>query len=354
MDELPSSSLADPIRIVSLIPSATDIVCFLGLQDSLVGITHCCDVEGLPPSVLVVTEDQIHAACTSQADIDAKVNQNAHQAEMVLSSSGGSPPILDDVPSLYPIHQELLKKAAPTHILTQDLCDVCAPSSLTVLWALEKAGIKAKVVLLSPTSLTDMIDTIQQVADAVGMSERGRKLSAELKSKFSILQNLIQEKKCLTRDGSTMKPPRLLLMEWVDPPFCGGHWISEMTRLVGAEVAIAPHPDGRSRRITWTDINDADPDVVMVACCGFDLERNLIDAAMAKDEFKRLRSMREGNLFAANGDQYFARPSPKLLTGAIIMALCIHNERDEPELFEAIRLLSFSSNALKSYQMMKF
>jgi iron complex transport system substrate-binding protein len=177
MDELPpSSSAANPIRIVSLIPSATDIVCFLGLQDSLVGITHCCDVEGLPPSVLIVTEDQIHAACTSQADIDAKVTQNAHQAEMALSSGGGSSclPILDDVPSLYPIHQERLKKAAPTHILTQDLCDVCAPSSLTVLWALEKAGIKAKVVLLSPTSLTDMIDNIQQVADAVGISERGR------------------------------------------------------------------------------------------------------------------------------------------------------------------------------------
>jgi iron complex transport system substrate-binding protein len=127
-----------------------------------------------------------------------------------------------------------------------------------------------------------------------------------------------------------------------------------MTRLVGAEVAIEPHPDGRSRRITWTDIEDADPDVVIVACCGFDLERNLIDAAMAKDEFARLRSMKEGKLFAANGDQYFARPSPKLLTGAIIMALCIHNETDEPDLFEAIRLLSFSSNALKSYQKMKF
>lgn len=174
MDDLPPS---DQVRIVSLIPSATDIVCYLGLQDFLVGITHCCDIDGLPRSVLVVTEDQIHAASTSQADIDAKVNENAQKAEIALS---GSCPVLEDVPSLYPINQELLRNAAPTIILTQDLCDVCAPSSLTVLWALEKAGVKAKVVLLSPTSLADVITNVQQVADAVGMSERGRYMSAEL------------------------------------------------------------------------------------------------------------------------------------------------------------------------------
>lgn len=127
-----------------------------------------------------------------------------------------------------------------------------------------------------------------------------------------------------------------------------------MARLVGAELAIAPHLDGRSRRVTWTEIEDADPDVIVVACCGFDLKRNLTDASMAKENFAKLRSTKEGNLFAANGDQYFARPSPKLLTGTIIMALCIYNERDEPELFEAIRSLSFSSNAWNSYQKMEF
>jgi iron complex transport system substrate-binding protein len=335
MDNLlvPSSSVSvysnDPIRIVSLIPSATDIVCILGLQDFVVGITHCCDLEGLPSSVVVVTEDQIHAACTSQADIDAKVNLNAQMAEMVLNS--GSllcPVLLDNVPSLYPIHQERLQKAAPTVILTQDLCDVCAPSSLTVLWALEKAGIQAKVVLLSPSSLTDVIENVQQVADAVGISERGRKVCEELQSNFTLLQNLIQEKKTKSKTRDT--PPRLLLMEWVDPPFCGGHWIMDMARLVGAELAMAPHPDGRSRRVTWTEIEDADPDFVIVACCGFDLERNLADATMVKEKFASLKSTMDGNLFAANGDQYFARPSPKLLTGAIIMALCIHNERVPP------------------------
>jgi iron complex transport system substrate-binding protein len=356
-DDLPPS--INQVRIVSLIPSATDIVCYLGLQDCLVGITHCCDTDGLPPSVLVVTEDQIHAACTSQADIDIKVNENAQKAELALSEAC---PILDNVPSLYPIHQERLKKAAPTVILTQDLCDVCAPSSLTVLWALEKAGIQeAKVVLLSPTSLMDVIANIQQVADAVGISERGRQVSAELQSRFDLLQTLIQEKKKkspppTSSHGSVpvVTPPRLLLMEWVDPPFCGGHWISDMAQLVGVELAIAPHPDGRSRRVTWTEIEDADPDVVIVACCGFDLPRNLADAALAQDKFATLRSTKEGNLFAANGDQYFARPSPKLLIGTIIMALCIYNERDEPELFEAIQSLHFSSNALNSYQKMKF
>jgi iron complex transport system substrate-binding protein len=339
----------DEIRIVSLIPSATDIVCHLGLQDSLVGITHCCDTDGLPASVLVVTEDQINAACTSQTDINDKVNENAKKAESALSESS---PYSQDIPSLYPINIELLRKANPTIIVTQDLCDVCAPSSLAVYVALEKAGISAKVVLLSPTSLHDVITNMQQVADAVGISERGRLLCDELQSNLTLIETLVREKK-RSAEGSSVETPSLLLLEWVDPPFCGGHWIQDMAQLVGAKLAIAPNPDGTSRRITWEEVENADPDVVVVACCGFDLERNLKDVSLSKDKFASLRSTKEGNLFAANGDQYFARPSPKLLTGTVIMALCIYNDKDEPALVEAIRSLSFSSNALNSYQNMK-
>jgi iron complex transport system substrate-binding protein len=339
------------IRIVSLIPSATDIVCHLGLQDCLVGITHCCDRDGLRPSVLVVTEDQIHAASISQVDINSKVDENAQRAEGVLNGSTPAVPG-EELPSLYPINRELLKKAAPTIILTQDLCNVCAPSSLTVFRALEQAGIRAKVVLLSPTSLEGVIASMQQIADAAGISAIGKQCCEELQSNLTLLERLVREKRTPVDDSADA--PSLLLMEWVDPPFCGGHWISDMARLVGAKLAIAPHPDGRSRRVTWEEIGQADPDVVVVACCGFDLDRNLDDASMAKEKFAKLRSTKEGKLFAANGDQFFARPSPKLLTGTVIMALCVYDEKSDPALFEAIRSLNFASNAWNSYQNMKF
>jgi len=127
-----------------------------------------------------------------------------------------------------------------------------------------------------------------------------------------------------------------------------------MAALVGAQLAIAPDSDGRSRRITWNEIEESDPDIVIVGCCGFDLNRNVVDATVAKCNFKKLRSNCEGNLYAANGDQFFARPSPKLLTGAIIMALCVYNEEEESVLFKALQDLPFSSKADKSYQRLKF
>lgn len=127
-----------------------------------------------------------------------------------------------------------------------------------------------------------------------------------------------------------------------------------MARLIGTELAIDPTSEGRSRQITWAEIEESDPDVVVVACCGFDLERNLVDAASSSDYFRCLRSHRCGSIFAANGDQYFARPSPKLLIGTIILALCVYSENEEPELVRAILDLPFSFEALRAFRVMKF
>lgn len=213
-------------RIVCLIPSATDICVHLGLQDSVVGVTHCCDTEDLPTSVVVVTEDQIYASSTSQCDINTKVVENSHEAASVVGSSSSSDTNInscslttDDIPTLYPINKQLLKKLSPTMIITQDLCHVCAPSSAIVYKALKEAGIDAKVVLLTPMNLLDVVKNMQQVADAAGISKRGEKLCDELRSNLNELKSIVEEK----RTNRTKK--RMLLMEWVDPPYCGGHWI---------------------------------------------------------------------------------------------------------------------------------
>jgi len=211
-----------------LIPSATDICVHLGLQDSVVGVTHCCDTEDLPTSVVVVTDDQIYASSTSQCDINTKVVENSQEAANVvgsISSSSSDKNITtcslrtDEIPTLYPINKQLLKKLSPTMIITQDLCHVCAPSSAIVYKTLKEAGIDAKVVLLTPMNLLDVVKNMQQVADAAGISIRGNKLCDELRSNLNELKSIVEEK----RTNRTKK--RILLMEWVDPPYCGGHWI---------------------------------------------------------------------------------------------------------------------------------
>ena len=128
-----------------------------------------------------------------------------------------------------------------------------------------------------------------------------------------------------------------------------------MAELIGAELAIHPTPEGRSRQISWDEIHQTDPDVVTVACCGFDTQRCLEDAGGASDRFRKLRCHAAGKLYAANGDQYFARPSPKLLVGAVIMALCVYeNDNIHDELVRKIRDLPFAAKALDSYRVMNF
>ncbi len=217
------------LRIVSLIPSATDICVHLGLGEFVVGVTHCCDTEDLPSSVVVVTEDQIHAVSTSQGDIHSKVLENGKKAQEALGNTSNDdetlcPLTTDEIPTLYPIQKKLLKEVSPTLIVTQDLCHVCAPSSQTVLMALKEAGIDARVVLLTPMNLYDVITNMQQVADAAGISARGKVLCDELRSNFEQLESVVRENNNNLNKPASV-PEKVLVMEWVDPPFCGGHWI---------------------------------------------------------------------------------------------------------------------------------
>ena len=219
------STANSDLRIVSLIPSATDICVHLGLGEFVVGVTHCCDTEDLPSSVVVVTEDQIHAVSTSQGDIHSKVLENGKKAQEALGNKSNDCSLTtDEIPTLYPIQKKLLKQVSPTLIVTQDLCHVCAPSSQTVLMALKEAGIDARVVLLTPMNLYDVITNMQQVADAAGISARGKGLCDELRSNFEQLESIVRENNNRNKLAS-VPTKKVLVMEWVDPPFCGGHWI---------------------------------------------------------------------------------------------------------------------------------
>lgn len=310
-------------RILSLLPSATEIVGALDLADHLVGVTHECDAcpdaagmaRALAAGVRRVTISHIDPHQMTQGAIDAAVKQSL--------ASGLS---------LYALDEPLVRAARPSVVLTQALCAVCAPSADEVAEVCQRLGAaladeqgrEPEVLNLEPTTLAEVGATFEAVAAACGVPDRGAALRAAFDAKFTRLA-------AATEGG---RRPRVLLLEWLDPPFDGGHWVPEQVTAAGGVPAMNV-PGGKSTGHSWDEVEAADPDVVVVACCGFDLDRNRADAAalLASDgeagrRFRALRAVRAGRAYALDGNRYFARPAPSLAEGAAALARCAHDRND--------------------------
>ncbi len=310
-----------PARIVSLLPSATEIVGALGLADQLVGVTHecdvCPDVQGmqrlLARGVERVTTSHIDPHALSQSAIDGAVRQSL--------SSGLS---------LYELREDALRRARPTLILTQALCSVCAPAHDEVAEVCRRLGAaladdegsEPTVIHLEPATLAGVAATFETVAAAAGVVERGRSLRQGFDDKLRALRAVT----------ATTSRPKVLLLEWLEPPFNAGHWVPEQIEAAGGNP-VTGSSGSHSRQLGWDEIERADPDVVAVACCGFDLARNAADvrallSSSASEAALRLRSLRAvqaGRLYALDGNRYFARPAPSLAVGAAVLARVIHD-----------------------------
>jgi ATP-binding cassette subfamily B (MDR/TAP) protein 1 len=279
------SPIAADLRIASLLPAATDICVELGL--TLVGVTHECDPDD--SSILRLTKDGLKPN-SSQGEIHHQVQEAPIQAN-----------------SLYPVLEDAWKIANPNIVLTQDLCTVCGPTSTDVC----ALGNAVRTVSLSPSNLQEVAATFVTVAEACGVGERGKKLRDKFWSQLRLIQAILEE-------VATLPRPKILLLEWLDPPFDGGHWIPEMIVYAGADSAIVKK-GVKSVAMTWQEVYDSHPDIVIVACCGFDLERNRKDAF----EFGRTYLTKldpTTRIYAADGNQFFARPGPKLSGGVAILA----------------------------------
>lgn len=328
-----------PLRIASLLPSTTDICISLGLQNHVVGITHECDFNPSTSSLLTVHEaanlsdyqamttkspliltvSHIDPHSCSQADIDAAVKRSLHNGL-----------------SLYNLNDTALADAKPSVILTQSLCDVCAVAKVEVddKVACNFRSGECKVISLEPETLEEVVDTFVTTADACGVKERGE----ELKSEFWMDISKVEDAVALS---SKQKPPRILFLEWLDPPFDAGHWIPDMFKLSGctSSLSISQKSTRKSVQINWEQIDECDPDVLLIGCCGFDLKRNMMDAIQAMGKLKKLRAFREGRIYAADGNLYFARPGPALREGITILARCAYD--DEDIVREALEELTF-------------
>jgi iron complex transport system substrate-binding protein len=285
-------------RICSLVPSATEIVCALGLAEQLVGVSHECDYPPCVQDKAVLTWGTIDVAAASGA-IDAQVSGTVGRGE-----------------SLYGLDAELLARLAPDLILTQALCAVCAVSVEDVRHIAGTVPSRPQVLSLDPHDVAGILASIQQVASTCGVAGRGAALVAHLEERMAAVA---------TRVGGAESYPTVLCLEWLDPPYCAGHWIPEMVALAGGRDVLG-RPGARSARLAWSDLLAVDPDVIVVMCCGFSVERTLgeIGTVSGQAPWARLRAVREGQVYVVDGAAYFSRPGPRVAAGVELMAACLH------------------------------
>ncbi|MBI3740560.1 MAG: cobalamin-binding protein [Chloroflexi bacterium] len=293
------------MRIVSLLPSATEIVAALGLANQLVGISHECDY---PPEVVagkpILTRSAIPPGL-SQSEIDATVAERLKRGE-----------------SLYLLDEDLLNELQPDLILTQELCTVCAVSFATVRDAACKLASDPRVVSLEPTNLAGILENIRTVGELTRTADRAEKFIASLQQRL----DAIQEK---TRHVSHR--PRAYAMEWLNPPYNAGHWVPEMVSLAGG-VEVLGRIGEPSARLTWEQVIASQPECIILMPCGYTVAmiQKEIATIPFPDGWWGIPAVRNGNLFAVNATAYFSRPGPRVVEGVELLASLFH-----PQLFSA-------------------
>jgi iron complex transport system substrate-binding protein len=281
------------MRIVSLLPSATEIVCALGLGHSLVGVSHDCDY---PPEVRgkPTLSEAIVTAAMPSAEIDSRIRAQLHRGT-----------------SVYHLDATALSALAPDLILTQELCEVCAPSFSEVRRAARVLEGRARLVSLEPHGLEDILATILEVGRQTETSAAAEALVSQLRARIEQVR----------RRPLTGPRPRVLCVEWLDPLFVAGHWLPEMVALAGGWDGLA-RPGENSFVVEWDQVRDYAPEVVLVMPCGFDLARTRqeIPLVTGRPGWDDLPAARTGRVFLVDGSAYFNRPGPRIVRGLEILA----------------------------------
>lgn len=286
-------------RIVSLIASATEIVCALGYEKHLVGRSHECDYPAAVTRLPVCTEPKVNPERSSrQIDRDVKA-------------------LLADALSVYRVHAETLKPLRPDVIVTQSQCEVCAVSLRDVEQALcGWLDSRPRVVSLEPNCLADVWKDIAQVAEALGNGARGRELVERLQARMEAIA---------TKTRSLQTRPTVACIEWIDPLMAAGNWMPELVEMAGG-VNVFGEAGKHSPWMTWEELREKDSDFILVLPCGFDIPRSRqeLPALTVKSGWAGLRAVREGRIYLADGNQYFNRPGPRLAESLEILAEILH------------------------------
>ena len=278
------------MRIVSLLPSATEIVYSLGLDDDLVGVTFECDEPPTARQDKAVVVGGRDTSAMTPAEIDAYVRSRM--------ATGAD---------LYTLRAGALSALDPDLILTQDLCRVCAIPSGDVQDALNHLGCRAEVLALDPHTLAEVIDTLLQVGQHTGVDDRARQVVDGLRTRLAAVRRAVAGR----------PQPRVAVVEWVDPPFTAGHWVPDLVRAAGGKP-VAASPGTRSVETTWATISAAHPDVVVVAPCGYHLDGAAMQAESILDRLPAVP------VWAIDADGIVVRPGPRLVDGVEALAAALH------------------------------
>lgn len=287
------------MRIVSLLPSATEILFAIGASQELAGVTHECD---FPPQALALPRLTSSALPTASraADIDRHVRKALH---------GGS--------SLYHLDADLLERLQPDLIVTQELCEVCAVSYSIVDRAARRLQSDPRIVSLEPSSLEDVYANIVTLGTLTGHEAQAGDVVSSLRSRERAVRQRV----------ANLPKGRVLVLEWTDPPMSGGHWTPGLVEAAGG-VPVLGNPGANSQVISWEAIAQADPDDVIVAPCGFDLDKTRDAAADLADNpaWNQLRAVREERVHLVDGNAYVNRPGPRLVDTIEIFAGLLHRQ----------------------------
>ncbi len=275
------------MRIASLLPSATEIVFAVGAGDEVVGVSHECDYPAGARGLPVLTASAVETRGLPQSEIDSAISG--------LLAAGGS---------TYTIDVPRLRELQPDLVITQALCDVCAVSEGQVHRVVHEEQLGARVLTLTPLDLEGVARSVEEVGEATGRPSEGARVAAGLRERLAAPAPL------------PASLPRVLALEWLDPPFTGGHWVPEQIACAGGEDVLG-QPGQKSERVTWDAIAATAPDVALLLPCGLSLDEVVSEAAALADrpEWRSLPAVANGAVWALDANAWFSRPGPRLLDG---------------------------------------
>ena len=286
-------------RIVSFLPSATEMICALGLSDRLMGITHECDYPTEIAGKPIVVRSVLPIENMSQSEIDTVVTERLRNGL-----------------SLYRVDESLMREISPDLILTQDLCQVCAPSGNEVSQLLQMLPTKPQILWLTPKSIEQIFENVRDLGEATGLTQKAETLIVAGRARLEKIAKTVR---------NVSYRPRVFCMEWIDPVFCCGHWVPEMVEIAGGIDKLG-RKGTDSVRTQWEDVLQWKPEVIIVMPCGFGLEK-VAEQARAISTFPGwagLPAVRENRVYLVDANSYFARPGPRIVEGTELLAHLFH------------------------------
>jgi len=287
-------------RIVSFLPSATELIYELGEQERIFGVTHECDFPKDARTKPRVIESVFEPEKMSSKEINEKI--------LDLVTNGNE---------IYELQVNNLKKANPDLIISQEICEVCSAYTNQVNNAMEILGTKPEIFVMNPHNIEGILSNVDEISRKIGVVEKGVKLVNSLKKKIRYF-----EKKQISNK------PRVLAIEWIDPFYTSGHWIPEMIELVGAKNLISKRSE-HSREMTFDEIKNADPDIIIMMPCGFDVQRTITEydkTLKNNQDWQDIRAVKSKKVFAVDANSYFSKPSIRIITGIEVLGKIIHPE----------------------------